>query len=317
VPFLLSLSVSVFEFNGLDLEKLLATFPDLRLPREENIQDFSKADAFTKAFACVQSIWLIVQSIARASQGLPITQLELSTMAFVMCALIMYLLWWDKPFGVEQRIVLIGVTYMTTEEEEGLRNSSGVRVLWEQIWWEGHDYKDDFVHDFGWDAFVKLTVLNLAPDNWDNTLGDQFKRLLRHLFGLGRSDKDTPPRELINTLTLYAAGTLFSAFHIGAWNWEFPSPISRTLWRAFAVTATGAGPFSVLLIIFYSTYFVYQIYKSRPFFGTLYIGILILMGVMYTISRLALLVLIFYCFSSMPVGVYETVDWTKFLPHFA
>ena len=176
---------------------------------------------------------------------------------------------------------------------------------------------EDFVHDFGWYAFVKLTVLNLAPINWYNTLGDQFKRLLRHLFGLGRSDKDTPPRELINTLTLYAAGTLFSAFHIGAWNWEFPSPISRTLWRAFAVTATGAGPFSVLLIIFYPTPIVLWIYKSRLFWGNLFIGILILIGVIYIISRLALLVLIFYCFSSMPVGVYETVDWTKFLPHFA
>jgi hypothetical protein len=47
-----------------ELGKLLATFPDLQLPREENIQDFSKADAFTKEFTRVQSVWLIVQSIA-------------------------------------------------------------------------------------------------------------------------------------------------------------------------------------------------------------------------------------------------------------
>jgi hypothetical protein len=306
--------VSVFEAKCLKLGKLLVTFPDLRLPQKKNIQDLSKADAFTKAFACVQSIWLIAQSIARANQGLPITQLELSTMAFVACALMMYLLWWDKPFGVEQRLVITSVTYMTTEEEKRLRDIRG--VLRDQMWYEGDDYKDEFVHDFGWDAFVKLTVLNLINDNLEE-LGHQVRGSLQHLFGIGRSDNDTPPRGITDAFTLYAAGTLFSAFHIGAWNWEFPSPISRTIWRVCAVTATGVGPFSVLLTVFYFTYFVHQIYHWRPYFQVSVLGVLILMGVIYTISRLALLILIFYCFSSMPVGVYETVDWTKFLPHFA
>ena len=36
----------------------------------EDIQDRSKADAFTKFFAIAQSCWLIVQCIARAHQGL-------------------------------------------------------------------------------------------------------------------------------------------------------------------------------------------------------------------------------------------------------
>lgn len=61
-------------------------------------------------FACVQSIWLIAQSIARVSVGLPITQLELATMALVVCALIMYASWWNKPFGVE-RMVIVHATY--------------------------------------------------------------------------------------------------------------------------------------------------------------------------------------------------------------
>lgn len=36
----------------------------------KDIKDRSKADVFTKLFAIVQSSWLIVQSIARAVQGL-------------------------------------------------------------------------------------------------------------------------------------------------------------------------------------------------------------------------------------------------------
>ncbi len=54
-----------------------------------SIEDCSKADGFSKAFTCVQSSWLIVQSIARVAAGLPIRQLELATMGFVICALIM------------------------------------------------------------------------------------------------------------------------------------------------------------------------------------------------------------------------------------
>ena len=86
---------------------------------KEDINDRSNADAFTKAFAIVQSGWLIINCIARTAQGLgecygqsftkrfsnikiAITELELATMGFVAYALAMYLLWWQKPFEVEK-----------------------------------------------------------------------------------------------------------------------------------------------------------------------------------------------------------------------
>ena len=37
---------------------------------------------------------------------LAITQLELATMGFVGCALVMYILWWDKPFDVEHSLAI-------------------------------------------------------------------------------------------------------------------------------------------------------------------------------------------------------------------
>lgn len=37
---------------------------------------------------------------------LAITQLELATMGFVGCALLMYILWWDKPFDVEHSVII-------------------------------------------------------------------------------------------------------------------------------------------------------------------------------------------------------------------
>lgn len=90
---------------------------------QEDIKDRSKADVFTKLFAIGQSAWLTLQCIARAAQGLresnhrrsfgrllttraAITELELATMGFVGCALVMYLLWWDKPFDVQHSLYI-------------------------------------------------------------------------------------------------------------------------------------------------------------------------------------------------------------------
>lgn len=108
---------------------------------------------------------------------------------------------------------------------------------------------------------------------------------------------------------------MFSAFHISACNWDFPSPIVRTLWRAFALAATCTGPVAIFFIFFY----IIVIEPNPP--GCYFEGstdiVLLFLAFTYVISRLALIVLIFYCFSSMLAGVYETVDWTKFLPHFS
>ena len=53
----------------------------------------------------------------------------------------------------------------------------------------------------------------------------------------------------------------------------------------------------------------------------LLLSILLPLGVIvlccYIVSRLALLVLTIYCFTSMPVSAYAKLDWTDFLPHFS
>ena len=57
------------------------------------INDKSKADWFVKALACVQALWAVLQCNGRALQGLPISTLELSTIAFVATALANYVFW--------------------------------------------------------------------------------------------------------------------------------------------------------------------------------------------------------------------------------
>ncbi|KAL8774457.1 MAG: hypothetical protein Q9209_000830 [Squamulea sp. 1 TL-2023] len=68
----------------------------------EQIEDKSKADGLKKTLVCAQATWFCVQCIARMSQSLPLSLLELNTVAHALCTLVIYLLWWHKPLDVEE-----------------------------------------------------------------------------------------------------------------------------------------------------------------------------------------------------------------------
>jgi hypothetical protein len=75
----------------------------------EDIKNQAKSDPLTKAFAVLQCTWLIVQSIARTSKGLELTELELTTLAFTTCAFIMYGFWWFKPFDAQRPVQVLSL----------------------------------------------------------------------------------------------------------------------------------------------------------------------------------------------------------------
>ncbi|KAH9957224.1 hypothetical protein BC827DRAFT_1270426 [Russula dissimulans] len=68
---------------------------------KSEIQDKSKGDFISKAVVLLQTSWFVMQCIARGVQGLPITELELATIAFAGLNFVLYLLWWDKPLNVQ------------------------------------------------------------------------------------------------------------------------------------------------------------------------------------------------------------------------
>lgn len=74
------------------------------LPRLEvdTIMDKSKDDVWSKTLVCIQVVWGLAQLIGRVASGLPVTQLEINTLAHVGCALVFYAIWWYKPKDVYQ-----------------------------------------------------------------------------------------------------------------------------------------------------------------------------------------------------------------------
>lgn len=67
---------------------------------QEDIEDRSKGDALSKGISILQLAWFVTSLIARYIQNLPITLLELDTLAVAILTCTAYSLWWKKPKDV-------------------------------------------------------------------------------------------------------------------------------------------------------------------------------------------------------------------------
>jgi hypothetical protein len=80
-----------------------AYFPRIK---RSDIQDKSKADILAKGLVCVQVVWTVGQVIERKLASYPLTMLEVHTIVHVVCALLMYGLWIQKPLNVQDATVI-------------------------------------------------------------------------------------------------------------------------------------------------------------------------------------------------------------------
>ena len=80
----------------------------------EEIEDRSKSDGFSKMIALGQTLWFVAQCIARKSQHLNLTLVELLTLSLAVLNGLMYFLWWNKPLDVRcpVRVKLLNESYM-------------------------------------------------------------------------------------------------------------------------------------------------------------------------------------------------------------
>jgi len=60
----------------------------------------SKRDIISKFLAIFQTLWFIIQCIARGIEGLALTELEVYTLAFALVNIVSYCLWLKKPQSV-------------------------------------------------------------------------------------------------------------------------------------------------------------------------------------------------------------------------
>jgi hypothetical protein len=98
-----------YHLNTLDILLLREQGILLRLPyiSPEELQDRSKSDSLVRVIAIIQIAGMILQILARAVRHLVISQLEIAVIAFASCAIVMYVLNWDKPKGIQVPITIL------------------------------------------------------------------------------------------------------------------------------------------------------------------------------------------------------------------
>jgi len=106
---------------------LLAELAPELLPNlsPEQILDKSKSDGFGKAIACIQAFWFCIQCVSRLSAGLSVSLLELNTFAHALCALLCYMLWWNKPHDVHHPLTIQGSSMHQLAAAMVMRSSIG------------------------------------------------------------------------------------------------------------------------------------------------------------------------------------------------
>ena len=110
-------------------------------------------------------------------------------------------------------------------------------------------------------------------------------------------------------VTLFACG--FGALHCLAWNSPFPTYKERLAWRICSVTTTVLpAPFTLLLLYM-------DRYDRGDIVGNRLLGAILLITVLYTLGRATIVVLAFTALRTLPADAFQTVDWNRYLPHFA
>ncbi len=102
------------------------------------INDTANSDALTKLITCAQALWFATQVISRLAENQAVTLLEVSTSAYVFCAVAAYAAWWRKPQGSKTPLMIN--CSENTMAQERITSYSRVEGTWKEFIWGGNDW---------------------------------------------------------------------------------------------------------------------------------------------------------------------------------
>ncbi|KAJ7025113.1 hypothetical protein C8F04DRAFT_1300736 [Mycena alexandri] len=259
-----------------DARQFPAYISAIRDVNEADIMDHSKGDALAKSVAFGQALWFMTQCLIRITHSLPITQLEVATLAFAILSAFIRLLWWWKPLDVQRPIMVA----RSNAEFDPLQAENPTTTT----------YKADLLDNF----FGLLTGGYVKYSPVSSTSVPSF-------YSTEVVSSDFP-----TLAALFFTGTIFGGIHCVAWRTLFPSAAEMWIWRMGSLVITGYPVLALLLGLGVEILRVREdILVAFFFFGL----------VVYLICRTILVVLSFTTLRALPPSIFVDVDWNKYFPH--
>lgn len=154
-----------------------------------------------KGFACAQAAWFLIQIIGRLFQRLPFATLEMSIIPLIGSTFLTYFFYWEKPLDLETTTTIMVPAITETH----------------------------------------LAQLGARDPMWDQRLTpEQFKaQRIPNEFSTDWYDYKAEKYHTTNLegLLMGLVGILLCAFHMAAWNFDFPTYAECILWRVCASCA--------------------------------------------------------------------------------
>ncbi|KAJ3551918.1 hypothetical protein NP233_g12989 [Leucocoprinus birnbaumii] len=299
---------------------------------EDEINDKSKGDFFTKLVVVIQTTWFIVQCVARWVQHLHVTELEIITLAFAILNIITYILWWNKPQHMHVAIPIHDVHDEYNGSDVMFTEGKGK-----------HQHSNDQVVTRPNNSYSPSERPTLADHSISNTrhslLDDQkvshyrgfsstsFSLLNATLLALPRFfwtfvRKISPLRAWLtmagNYLDAEGSYDVGYAFYSSTGSYSEDWKVDAAL-GLVGVLFGGVHLFPVWLSLFS---IVIESLKSRLphwFYFSLSVPNVLFLGLgylLYAPARLILIVLAFNSLRSLPLDTFVNVEWSSFFPHF-
>ena len=264
------------------------------MPTKAEIQDKGKSDWLAKSLVLLQTSWFIMQCIARAREHLPVTHLEIVTLAYAAMNFVIYGFWWNKPLNVNRPVRVFRKLDPNAPSDSNQPHRSGP-IEWKltlKAIGEGLEILLELIVT-GQGDVINLRREDRVPMFWaDDRRGEYY---------------------LIADGIVLGVGVCFGAIHCIAWHFSFPTHTELLMWRISSVAIT-AVPIYILLMFFFGIW-LGKVMDSDKFGSTIiYFGPLS-GGILYIIARAITLVLAFTSLKDLPPAAYETVHWTTFIPH--
>ncbi|KAF8662712.1 hypothetical protein AX16_001154 [Volvariella volvacea WC 439] len=283
--------------------------PDI--PEKEIAKTYRKRDIFLRVLILLQTTWFITQCLARHAYGLAVTPIELTTLAYIVINAITHIVWWDKPeAGSPIYFDLEGIRIDAPEEVQG----KGVQyqAFWEKLrrWTLG-----DAMFYLGGSILFIILLVPLAIIYLIYPLRDP-RKLSVPSFYAGELKGEYHARF---TLCVSAVGVAFGGVHLLGWNFPFQTAGDLEIWQTYVFLLV-FSPLPALLFAFsLSMTSSDRVPEDSVFamvFGLAFFLSLCLMFAgfaLYILSRVLVLpyIVSFY----LPDSAYETVGWTRLIPH--